>query len=219
MSTHHVVAIDGPAASGKSSVSRKVAEKLGYAFVSSGLMYRAFTWVVCEAGLDPEADPDAVVALLDKTKIEASRRDNELFLLVNGSDPGDALTSDYVNGNVSKVAKIPDVRKALVRQQRACAEAADIVMEGRDIGSVVFPDTPYKFYLDASEEVRARRRADQGLGDEIAERDRLDSTRKVSPLKVADGATKIDTSDLTLPQVVEALLGQLSEQGVTPSST
>jgi len=142
-----------------------------------------------------------------------------LFLLVNGSDPGDALTSDYVNGNVSKVAKIPDVRKALVRQQRACAEAADIVMEGRDIGSVVFPDTPYKFYLDASEEVRARRRAAQGLGDEIAERDRLDSTRKVSPLKVADGATKIDTSDLTLPQVVEALLGQLSEQGVTPSST
>ena len=219
MSTRHVIAIDGPAASGKSSVSRKVAEHLGYAFVSSGLMYRAFTWVVCEAGLDSEADPEAVVALLEKTKIEASRRGNELFLLVNGSDPGEALTSDHVNGNVSKVAKISDVRKALVKQQRACAEATDIVMEGRDICSVVFPDTRHKFYLDASEEVRAQRRAAQGLGDEIAERDRLDSTRKVSPLKVADGAIKIDTSDMALPQVVEALLGHLSDQGVTPSSS
>lgn len=217
MPSHHVIAVDGPAASGKSSVSRRVAEQLGYAFVSSGLMYRAFTWVVCEAGIDAEANPEAVIALLEKTTIEAARRENELYLLVNGSDPGDALTADHVNANVSKVAKIPQVRSALVAQQRASAETTDIVMEGRDIGSVVFPETPYKFYLDASEEVRAQRRAAQGLGDEIAERDRLDSTRKVSPLKIADGAKVIDTSEMTLPQVVEAMMSHLREQGLSPS--
>lgn len=219
MPSHHVIAVDGPAASGKSSVSRRVANQLGYAFVSSGLMYRAFTWVVCEAGIDAEADPAAVISLLGKTSIEAARRENELYLLINGTDPGDALTADHVNANVSKVAKIPEVRSALVAQQRACAETTDIVMEGRDICSVVFPQTPYKFYLDASEEVRAQRRSAQGLGDEIAERDRIDSTRKVSPLKIADGATVIDTSEMTLPQVVETMMGHLREQGLTPSSS
>jgi cytidylate kinase len=199
-------------------VSRRVADKLSYAFVSSGLMYRAFTWVVCEACIDPENDPDAVLSLLERTTLEPSRRGNELYVRVNGTDPGEALTEDRVNQQVSKVAKIPEVRKALVTQQRSCSEASDMVMEGRDIGSVVFPDTPYKFYLDASEEVRAQRRAAQGLGDEIAERDRLDSTRKVSPLKIADGADVIDTSDLSIDQVVEAILAKLADRGLgTPS--
>ncbi len=212
--SHCVVAIDGPAASGKSSVSRRVAQQLGYAFVSSGLMYRAFTWVVCEAGIDPSTDTEAVLSLLERTTITPARRDNELYLLVNGEDPGEALTADHVNGNVSNVAKIPEVRHALVSQQRACAETTDIVMEGRDIGSVVFPDTPYKFYLDASEEVRAQRRAAQGLGDEIAERDRIDSTRKVSPLVIADGAHVVDTSNMSLTEVVDAVLAALKNMGV-----
>lgn len=216
--TNVVIAVDGPAASGKSSVSRRVANRLGYAFVSTGLMYRAFTWVVCEAGIDPESDPEGVVAVLEKTDIQPDRRGNEIFLRVNGEDPGDALTSDRINSRVSIVAKIPDVRQALVKQQRASAHASDIVMEGRDIGSVVFPDTPYKFYLDASEEVRAQRRAAQGLGDEIAERDRMDANRKVSPLKVAEGATVIDTSDLSLDEVVETLLSHLAEQGLIPNA-
>lgn len=215
---HNVVAIDGPAASGKSSVSRRVANALGYAFVSSGLMYRAFTWVVCEAGIDPATDIDAVLKLLQETAIEPARRGNELLVLVNGFNPGRALTEDRVNRQVSNVAKIPAVRNALVAQQRACAEASDIVMEGRDIGSVVFPDTPYKFYLDASEDVRARRRSAQGLGDEIAERDRIDSTRKMSPLTIPDGAKVIDTSDLTLPQVVNAVLAELARMGLAPAS-
>lgn len=213
--SHHVIAIDGPAASGKSSVSRRVAQRLGYAFVSSGLMYRAFTWVVCEAGIDPENDTDGVLNLLKETTIEPARRENELYLLVNGNDPGKALTEERVNHCVSKVAKIPEVRSQLVAQQRACAACNDIVMEGRDIGSVVFPDTPHKFYLDASEAVRAQRRAAQGLGDEIAERDRIDSTRKVSPLTVADGATVIDTSDLDLNQVVDAVLQALGKADQT----
>lgn len=212
---NRVIAIDGPAASGKSTVSRKVANRLGFAFVSSGLM-RAFTWVVCEAGVDPATDPQAVLRLLQQTTLKPSRRGNELYILVNGTDPGKALTEDRVNGMVSVVAKIPEVREALVAQQRACSETSDMVVEGRDIGSVVFPDTPYKFYLDASEEVRAQRRAAQGLGDEIAERDRLDSTRKVSPLKVAEGAKVIDTSDLSLKEVVDAIVSELATAGLTP---
>lgn len=154
--------------------------------------------------------------MLQQTTLKPSRRGNELYILVNGTDPGKALTEDRVNGMVSVVAKIPEVREALVTQQRACSETSDMVVEGRDIGSVVFPDTPYKFYLDASEEVRAQRRAAQGLGDEIAERDRLDSTRKVSPLKVAEGAKVIDTSDLSLKEVVDAIVSELATAGLTP---
>ncbi len=208
--SHRVIAVDGPAASGKSSVSRKVAAALDHAFVSSGLMYRTFTWAVCDAGIDPENEP-AVLDLLKTCTFESARRGNELFIRVNGQDPGDALTADHINANVSKIAKIPDVRKVMVSEQRACAQHNDIVMEGRDIGSVVFPETPYKFYLDASEEVRAQRRRAQGLEDAIAERDRADSTRKVSPLKVAEGANVIDTSELTLEQVVEVLLEKIRE--------
>lgn len=210
---HRVIAVDGPAASGKSSVSKRVAQKLGFAFVSSGLMYRTFTWVVCQAGIDAE-DETAVLALLEKTELSPDRRGYEMFIRANGEDPGDAVTSDEVNANVSKIAKLQDVRKALVCQQRACSEAMDLVMEGRDICSVVFPNTPYKFYLDASEEVRAQRRAAQGLKDSIAERDKMDSTRKASPLKIDEGATVVDTSDLTLDEVVETILGHLKDQGL-----
>jgi cytidylate kinase len=209
---YHIIAVDGPAASGKSSVSRRLANQLGLAFVSSGLMYRAFTWLVCESPIDID-DADAIIALMKETTFQAARRGNELYITVNGQDPGDALTSDRVNSNVSKIATIPEVREVLVAEQRACGNTTDIVMEGRDIGSVVFPDTSFKFYLDASEEVRAQRRADQGLQDEIAERDRVDSTRKASPLKVADGAIVVDTSTMDLNQVVAALANHLKTLG------
>ena len=214
---HRVIAVDGPAASGKSSVSRRVARKLGFAFVSSGLMYRAFTWVVCQAGIDPVQEIDAVVSLLHQTEFQPARKGNELLVLVNGFNPGRALTEDRINGQVSNVAKIFEVREALVARQRACAETSDIVMEGRDIGSVVFPDAPYKFYLDATEEVRAQRRAGQGSGDAIGERDRIDSTRELSPLKVAAGAIVIDTSTLSLPSVVRSIMGHLASVGLHAS--
>lgn len=211
---HHVIAVDGPAASGKSSASRCLADQLGFAFVSSGLMYRAFTWLVCESPIDID-DAEAVIGLLNETTFQAARRGNELYVKVNGQDPGDALTSDRINGNVSKIACIPEVREVLVAEQRACGDTTDIVMEGRDIGSVVFPDTPFKFYLDASEEVRAQRRAAEGIQDAIAERDRVDSTRKASPLKVADGAIVVDTSAMDLEQVVAALADHLKSLGLS----
>lgn len=212
--SHRVIAIDGPAASGKSSVSKRVAERLGFAFVSSGLMYRAFTSHVCRSGVDPR-DTARVTDLLRTTRFGLARRDHELYLEVDGGGARSDLTSNAVNRAVSHVAKIKEVREALVAWQRACADESDLVMEGRDIGSVVFPDTPYKFYLDAREDVRAARRSAEGLADTVAERDRMDSARTNSPLCVAEGAAIVDTSELTLEEVVEKVLELLGERGLT----
>ena len=124
-------------------------------------------------------------------------------ILIDGIDPGNALREDPVNALVSKVAAIPEVRELLVAKQREYLTLGSLVMEGRDIGSVVFPDTPYKLYIDASEEVRRQRRAAEGQNDEVAKRDRQDSQRRTSPLMIADGALVIDSSDLGIAEVVE----------------
>lgn len=209
MSHYRVIAIDGPAASGKSSVGRLLARKLGCVFVSSGTMYRAATWYVQRSGIAIDDDA-AIVACLPRLRMDFLRRENELVVRVNGEEPGDELTSETVNSGVSYVSRIPEVRELLTAKQRACADTGDLVMEGRDIGSVVFPDTPHKFYLDASEAVRAQRRAAEGVGgDTIAARDRIDSTRKTAPLVVADGAEVIDTSTLDLEEVVAVILQKL----------
>ena len=208
-----VVAIDGPAASGKSTVARKVAEALGFVFVNSGAMYRAFTWWTLENGIDC-ADRDAVLRLLDNTRIETIERDGAGAVAVGGREPGDEIHSAAVNAHVSPISAYPEVRERLVAEQRACAERSEVVMEGRDIGSVVFPDTPFKFYIDASPEVRAQRRRDQGQEDSIRDRDRQDSTRKTAPLKVAEGAVVIDSSEMGIAEVVEAVLARLAENGL-----
>ena len=215
MSESFVIAVDGPAASGKSTVGRAVADHFEAVFVSSGLMYRAFTWAVLEAGLDP-ADAGAVVVFLENTIFSLRHQDGSAIIVVNERDPGAATKSDAVNAAVSHVAKIPEVRNEMVALQRRCADIGSLVMEGRDIGSVVFPETPYKIYLDASEEVRAKRRLEEGADDAVAERDLIDSTRKVAPLKVADGAHVIDTSNLSLDEAIAATLLALTEQGLRP---
>ncbi|MBB5032252.1 (d)CMP kinase [Prosthecobacter vanneervenii] len=206
---HSVITIDGPAASGKSSIARLVAQRLGRTYVNTGNMYRAVTWAVLQAGVDPQ-DADAVRAFATGMVLESPVVDGKTQVCISGRTPTDAdLNSDPVNRAVSFVARVDEVRNRLVADQRALAATGPLVMEGRDIGSVVFPDSPNKIYIDASEEVRASRRGAQGHADQIAERDRIDKQRKNSPLVIPAGATVIDNSHITLDQAVEQVIAAL----------
>ena len=205
-----VVAIDGPAASGKSSVARALAAGHGLAYINSGAMYRAVTWSVLQAGIDP-ADQAAVLAHLDGAPIDYTNVDGVAQFTIGGKDPGDELKSAAVNDQVSTIASHSGVRERLVAQQRELGQTGRIVMEGRDIGSVVFPDTPHKFYIDASAEVRRERRQKEGFADDLSKRDKLDSSRKDSPLVIDPDATVIDSSALSIDQVVDTIVGHLGD--------
>jgi len=211
--SHVVIAIDGPAASGKSSVARALAQRLAYLYVNTGAMYRAVTWHVVQSGVDPR-DSERVLALFARTQIRCGTRNDESTISINGVDPAPHLLSDSVTANVSTIASIPEVRRQLVTFQRAYAQERAVVMEGRDIGSVVFPETPYKFYIDASAEVRAQRRQRQGLHDAIGSRDWQDSSRRTSPLIIAEDAHVIDSSNLTVDGVVGEIIGRLKLKGL-----
>jgi cytidylate kinase len=208
-----VIAIDGPAASGKSSVARMLARRLRIAYVNSGAMYRAVTWWMLRHGADPNS-PESVLPLLPQMHIDCGLENGESTIRIGGEDPGAALYDEAINQNVSAIARIPEVRHLLVDLQRQYAGNCDLVMEGRDIGSVVFPDTPYKFYIDASPDVRARRRAMQGQRDSITDRDRADTSRKTSPLTIAEDAYVIDSSNLTIDGVVGEIIGRLKLKGL-----
>jgi cytidylate kinase len=210
---HRVVAIDGPAASGKSSVARELARRLHFAYVNSGAIYRAITWHILQKGIDP-GDSDRVAQTIESARISCRLQNNESRILIDDVDPAEYLRDDRVNENVSRVSSLPRVRAIVVQKMRGYAQHQDLVMEGRDIGSVVFPDTPYKFYVDASPDVRSRRRAAQGQRDEIAMRDQADSSRRVSPLVVAKDAHVIDTSHLTIQGVVNEIIAQLKRMGL-----
>jgi cytidylate kinase len=213
MSTPHpVITIDGPAASGKSSIARLVAQRLGYTYVNTGNMYRAMTWAVLKNEVDPN-DADAVRKAAADIALESPVVEGKTQVCIAAHTLTDAeLNSDPVNRAVSLVARVPEVRERLVAEQRALIAIGPLVMEGRDIGSVVFPHSPHKIYVDASEEVRASRRGAQGHADQIAERDRLDKQRKNSPLVIPDGATVIDNSHITLDQAVEQVIAALRLQ-------
>jgi len=212
--SHYAIAIDGPAASGKSTVARKLAERLGLIMINSGAMYRAIAWASIQKGVDAN-DTSAVVAMLGELDVSCGVRDQGSIILIDGTDPGDALKGDDVNARVSAIASIPAVRDLLVAKQREYLALGSLVMEGRDIGSVVFPDTPYKLYIDASEEVRLARRSAEGSVEELTKRDKEDSNRKMSPLVIAEGATVIDSSEMTIDQVVEKALELLIAKGLT----
>jgi len=200
MQLYPAVAIDGPAASGKSTVARLVAAELGYTFVNSGAMYRAFTWYALQKHLDLD-DAAALIAALPDFRLECRIEDARCELYLQGEHLDEQLSATEVNANVSRVAAVAGLRSHLVQMQRDLRKLGAVVMEGRDIGSVVFSDTPLKFYIDASPEVRAQRRAAQGIIDSISERDRQDSSRATAPLTIAEGAIVIDSSHLDQQQV------------------
>jgi cytidylate kinase len=212
MAIHPVVAIDGTAASGKSTFSRALAARLGFAYVSTGEMYRGVTWFVQEKGIEPR-DEAAVQAMIAATAIETSLRGGELAFAVGGIDPLPHVRDARVNDGVSFVAKVSAVRRVLVAQQQRLAELSPIVMEGRDIGTVVFPQTPYKFYVDADPAVRSQRRAAQGEQDSILQRDVIDSQRVDSPLLCAADAVRLDSGAYRVDELVAQALEQLRARG------
>lgn len=211
-----LVAIDGPAASGKSTVSRRVAAAMNSLYVDSGALYRAVTWRAMKHGVE-EGDREGLLASLHEMQLEFFVRDGAVCFLVDGSDPGVEIRTESVNRRVSEVAATPQVRECVVDWLRGMDRFGNLVVEGRDIGSVVFPAAPHKFYLDADPEERARRRHREfvernetsnveSVRDSQSRRDRLDSQRKTAPLVVADGAQIIDTTELDIDVVVAMVL-------------
>jgi cytidylate kinase len=214
-----VVAIDGPVGSGKSTVARRVAERLGYLFLDTGAMYRAVGLLATEAGaaLDDEA---AVVPIAAAARL---RFDDDGRLFAGDRDVSSLIRSLDMGAAASVVSALPGVRRLLVERQRELGAGADIVMEGRDIGTNVFPDAEVKVYLTARPEVRAARRASelQAKGEDVdveqvltalVERDRRDSEREVAPLRKADDAVAVDTSGLSLDEVVDAVVAVVGER-------
>jgi cytidylate kinase len=208
-----VIAIDGPAASGKSTVAKVLAAQVGFSYVNSGLMYRSAAWLAHQRRVNPDHS-NAVWQTLRNAELQFGLANKELFIRIGGVDPVAHLKEEVVNRTVSSVATIPEVRAFLSDQLRKFALLDNVVVEGRDIGSVVFPETPFKFYIDASPEIRARRRAAQGLKDSPAHRDRIDSSRRSSPLMIADDAEVIDTSSLTIDRVLKDVVARLQRKGL-----
>lgn len=213
-----VIAIDGPAASGKSSVAKRLAKRLAFSYVNSGSMYRAVTWEVLRQGLPPQ-QVDSVTAAVAGASVSCGFCENgDVFLSINGDQPQSGLREEEINRAVSAVSAVPAVRELVSGELRALARQRAVVMEGRDIGSTVFPETPYKFYLDASPEIRRKRRAAEGSSDPIEARDRMDSSRANAPLRRASDAFVVDTSHLSLDGVVEEILRVLQSSGLDQST-
>jgi len=180
-------------------------------------MYRAVAWLAHLRKLNP-SDDVAVFKQLGTASFQFGIANKESFILIDGENPDQHLKEEVVNRTVSAISAIPEIRAFLLPHLRGFARLDNIVMEGRDIGSTVFPETPFKFYIDAAPEVRARRRAAQGLKDNLAHRDRADSSRRSSPLVIADDAQVIDSSSLSIAGVIDEVLGRLSQKGLAVAS-
>ncbi len=209
-----VIAIDGPAASGKSSVARGLARQLGFSFINTGAMYRAATWHVLRLQIDPQSAV-AVAEASAHADFRTGFENRHSFIEIGGFRPHDELRHENVNRAVSAVSSVPAVRERLVQEFRNLAASVDCVVEGRDIGSIVFPETPFKFYLDATPEIRQTRRNAQGQRDEIAARDRIDSSRHTAPLTIAKDAVVIDTTRLDLDEVIAVVHQALLAKGLS----
>jgi len=214
-----IIAIDGPSGAGKSTVAQRLARLLGYRYVDSGALYRAVGWLVRAHAL-PLEDPATIVACLQRTPIELTFPDGTLQIWVDGQCVTSQLRSEAVARAASAVATIPGVRQVITAQLRQIGSEADVVMEGRDIGTVVFPDATIKFFLDASPTVRGQRRLQemqQGgnrttLGqvvEAMAQRDSQDRARTTAPLVQSPEAQTIDTTDLAVDEVVQTMLSEI----------
>ena len=210
-----IVAIDGGAASGKSSTSRVLGERFNLLHSDTGSYYRALTAEMLRRGVAPE-DIAAVKAALADIRLDTRITDRSALMEISGGLPGDGIRSREVNDAVSHFAAIPELRTALLAYQRGLADAArkggfrGLVMEGRDIGSVIFPGADFRFFLHADPAERERRREREGQADQVAERDRLDSSRKTAPLFLSEGAISIDTTRMTIAEVTEAMAAQIA---------
>ncbi|MBQ2014784.1 MAG: (d)CMP kinase [Peptococcaceae bacterium] len=215
------IAIDGPAGAGKSSVAKVLARRLGCIYLDTGAMYRAVTWLALQKQVAFD-DMEGIKDLLQTIELEFKDVDGMQHLYCNGTDVTEAIRTPEISANVSAVSMIPQVREAMTAQQQKIAAGSDVLMDGRDIGTTVLPNARYKFFLTASLEERARRRAleleqkgiavdmEQLIAD-IALRDKKDSEREVSPLKQAEDAVLIDTSSLTFDEVVENLFMRIKK--------
>ena len=223
-----VVAVDGPAASGKSTVSRSAAKMLGFNYVDTGAMYRSITWKAIEEGIDVD-DTIAVIAMMHRIQISFELVEKRVRMLIDGVYPGNAMRQPRVTEKVSTIAAIPEVRQVLVQHQRSLTKFGSLVMEGRDIGTVVFPDTPYKFYLEANPEIRALRRkrdleamkiqtTQEVVAESLQIRDRKDSGRSVSPLQIALGATVVENSKLTVDETAQVIVDHIRQQDLRRGS-
>ena len=222
-----VVALDGPASSGKSSVGAAAAREVGFRFCDTGLLYRAITWLVLERALDPEA-PAALVGLVAEVELAADAHGRLARVLVDGEDVTDRVHSPEVDRHVSEVSRVADLRAALLERQRAIASGGRIIVAGRDIGTVVLPHAGLKVFLDASAEERARRRAQERSLDpdgpeaqavlaELRRRDDLDRNRPVAPLRPAPDAIHIVTDGNTFEQTVAAVVTAIHQVGDVPA--
>ncbi len=226
----HRIAIDGPAGTGKSTLARSLAARLGGAYLDTGAMYRVATLRVLRSGINPE-DAGAVIAVTADLPLEIGTDAGSERILLEGEDVSREIRSAEVTLNVSAVSAIPEVRENLVElQRRLASEGGTVVLEGRDIGTVVLPDAEVKVYLTATPEIRARRRTDQDLlaGRDadyeevlgaVIERDSKDSSRAASPLRPADDAVVVDTSDLTLDEVLDHLVELAASRAAAEGNT
>lgn len=211
-----IVAIDGGAASGKSSTSKAIAKKLNFLHVDTGAHYRTLTHALLQQGTSIE-EPESILSKLDDLQLTTLVEGQQARLAINGTAPEDAdIRTPQVNEVVAKFAAIPEIRKALFDYQRSQAQIAEdkgfagLVMEGRDIGSIIFPDAPFRFFFHADPETRALRRRKQGQEDQIEKRDAMDSKRKEAPLTCPEGAIAIDTAPHTLEEVIQIVLDIVS---------
>jgi len=219
--SHFIVAIDGPAGSGKSTVSKRIAAKLGLLYIDTGAMYRALTLKAIRSGIDLE-DGACLTKLAQSTKIDLRNVSGGLNVYLDGEDVNGLIRTPELTNSVKFVARVPGVRQEMVSAQRVIGGASSAVLEGRDIGTVVFPDAKFKFYLDADVEERSRRRhkelvetnlkADLGdVRDDVVKRDESDMKREVGALKIAQDAVLIDTTSLSIEEVVNKILSYIKQ--------
>lgn len=217
MSEHIVVVIDGPAGAGKSTIAKRVAKELGFAFMDTGAMYRALTLKALRAELNLEDEP-SLIKLAEKTHIDLINQvGRPLKVMMDGEDVSEAIRSIEVTNHTFYIARASEVRHVMLEWQRRMGREQSLVGDGRDLGTVVFPDARFKFYLDADFDVRCQRRIEelrakgeqvdeQALKKDLAERDHKDFTRKAGPLKKADDAVVIDSTYMTIDEVVMAIV-------------
>ena len=206
-----VIALDGTSASGKSTNAKRVAKALDYAYVDTGAMYRSLAWYCLEKEVDL-GDAKAIASLCRRWKTELKNDDGHIRLYVDGYFPEKEIRTAETSAAVPVVAAVPAVRRWMKAKQRECIEFGDLVMEGRDIGSNVFPDTDFKFYLDASLDERSKRRAADGVDENLAERDKQDSQRAAAPLMIPLGAKVINNSEMTAEETSALIIGEVQEK-------